>query len=215
MQENTGFSLDLSGIEELDPSLTEGHKVVYEREVPCELRINSGGRNPEEVGSLESVKAKVLVLGEENSPENIRLELSSENDLFFYYTHDVNEMTFKEIQNEQRIVVDFEEYLGVLVRMLNSCIKEPNTYLAVLIMNKEGSAKLEFIQNIQYKFVELLSLDFVAISEENVREQITYRYNAAKSKLAAVEARVKDIYSLVKVKNPSLLLQLQKNLSKK
>jgi len=215
MQENTGFSLDLSGIEELDPSLTEGHKVVYEREVPFELRINSGGRNPEEVGSLESVKAKILVLGEENSPENIRLELSSENDLFFYYTHDVNEMTFKEIQNEQRIVVDFEEYLGVLVRMLNSCIKEPNSYLAVLIMNKEGSAKLEFIQNIQYKFVELLSLDFVAISEENVREQITYRYNAAKSKLAAVESRVKDIYSLVKVKNPSLLLQLQKNLSKK
>lgn len=47
-------------------------------------------------------------------------------------------------------------------------------------------------------------------TEEMVRQQITFRYNAMKSKLAIMQARLQDISTLVKVKNPSLLLQLQR-----
>ena len=82
--------------------------------------------------------------------------------------------------------------------------------MAVFIMNRDGTAKLDFIQNIEYKFIELLSCDFMASSEEAVRQSITYRYNSVKSKVQLMEARLKDVNNLVKVKNPSLLLQLQK-----
>jgi hypothetical protein len=77
-------------------------------------------------------------------------------------------------------------------------------------MDHQGMAKLDFIQNIEYKFIELLSCQFLASSEEIVRTSITYRYNAVKSKVQLMEARLKDVNNLVKVKNPSLLLQLQK-----
>jgi hypothetical protein len=55
----------------------------------------------------------------------------------------------------------------------------------------------------------------MAGSEETVRNQITYRYNSVKSKLAVMQARLSDISALVKVKNPSLLLQIQKGNKKK
>ena len=80
------------------------------------------------------------------------------------------------------------------------------SFLAVFIMNRDGTAKLDFIQNIEYKFIELLSADFMASSEEIVRQSITFRYNSVKSKVALMEARLKDVNNLVKVKNPSLLL---------
>jgi hypothetical protein len=51
----------------------------------------------------------------------------------------------------------------------------------------------------------------MASSEEVVRQSITFRYNSVKSKVALMEARLKDVNALVKVKNPSLLLQIQKN----
>lgn len=73
-------------------------------------------------------------------------------------------------------------------------------------MRRDGSAQLDFIQNIEYKFIELLSCDFRASDEEIVRQSITYRYNAVKSKVHLMEARLKDVNNLVKVKNPSLLL---------
>jgi hypothetical protein len=75
-------------------------------------------------------------------------------------------------------------------------------------MSQDGAGRLDFIQNIEYKFIELLSCEFIASPEENVRQSITYRYNATKSKLALMQARLQDVNALVKIKNPSLLLQL-------
>ena len=46
--------------------------------------------------------------------------------------------------------------------------------------------------------------------DEVVRQQITYRYNSVKARLALMQARLQDVNALVKVKNPSLLLQLQR-----
>ena len=66
------------------------------------------------------------------------------------------------------------------------------------------------LQNMEYKFVELLSCHFLASGEDIVRQQITFRYNSVKSRLALMQARLADVNALVKIKNPSLLLQLQR-----
>mmetsp|Transcript_22701 Transcript_22701/g.20180 ORF Transcript_22701/g.20180 Transcript_22701/m.20180 type:complete len:230 (+) Transcript_22701:17-706(+) len=204
-------AFDFHAIDEMDPSLADGHRVIYDREVPFELRIQDSDTGPQEVGTLEAIKVKILVLGEDSNPEQIRVELSSENDMFFHYTHNIEEMSFGKIQESQKLMVEYPDYPNILIKMLNSCIKEPHSFLAVFIMQRDGSARLDFIQNMEYKFVELLSCDFDASTEETIRQQITYRYNAVKSKLAIMQARLQDINAIVKIKNPSLLLQLQKS----
>jgi len=50
----------------------------------------------------------------------------------------------------------------------------------------------------EYKFVELLSCQFQASSEEHIKQQVTYRYNAVKSRLALMQARLADINALVR-----------------
>jgi hypothetical protein len=153
-----------------------------------------------------------MLLGgqERNQVAEVRVELTSENDMFFHYTHSVDLDRFRHMQERQKLMVDFTEYCNVLTKMVNSCIKEPHSFLAVFIMDDDGSAKLDFIQNMEYKFVELLSADFHASNEEVIRQSITYRYNSIKSKVSMMESRLRDVNNLVKVKNPSLLLQLQK-----
>lgn len=66
-------------------------------------------------------------------------------------------------------MIDFADYVNIIIKMVNSCIKEPHSFLAVFIMNRDGTAKLDFIQNIEYKFIELLSCDFLASPEDVVR----------------------------------------------
>ena len=78
-------------------------------------------------------------------------------------------------------------------------------------MEKDGKAKLDFIQNLEYKFIELLSCNFEQSSEQMRRASIRYRYNSVKVKLQLMEARLRDVNNLIKLKNPSLLLQLQKS----
>ena len=50
---------------------------------------------------------------------------------------------------------------------------------------------------------------FARSPDDMIRQQITFRYNSQKSRVAAMHARLHDVVSIVKVKNPSLLLQLQ------
>jgi len=206
-------NFDFSEIEEKDPSLSEGHKLLYDREVPFELRLEDSN-GPQEVASFEAIRTKILLGGEEQSPSQIRIELSCENDLFFHFTSDVDEETFKVMQDNQKLCIQFNEYSNLTKRLLNNCINEPQSYIAVFIMQKEGTARLDFIQNIEYKFIELLSIDFVNSPDDTVRRQIAYRYNALRSKLELMQNRIQTISNIVKLKNPSLLLQIQKAPSK-
>lgn len=202
---------DFSAIDEMDPSLADGHLILYEREVPCELRMQEGSKAPQDVGRLEPIRVKVLILGEETNPQEVRIETSSDNDLFFHYSHVVDEKAFRQMQQSQKLMIDFADYSQVLMKMLNSCIREPQSFLAVFIMETSGKGRLDFIQNMEYKFIELLSCDFLQSSEEVIRQQMSFRYNSLKSRLALMHARLHDIGALVKVKSPSLLLHLQKS----
>lgn len=85
-EENNVFgNFDFSSIEEQDPSLGEGHRLVYDREVPFELRLEET-TGPQEIASFEAIRAKILIIGDDTSPSQIRIELSCENDLFFHFT---------------------------------------------------------------------------------------------------------------------------------
>jgi len=73
-------------------------------------------------------------------------------------------------------------------------------------MQRDGQAHLDFIQNLEYKFLDLITLDFVASNEEIIRQNITFRYNTLKARLIFMQNRLKDISAIIKLKNPSLLL---------
>ena len=41
--------------------------------------------------------------------------------------------------------MSFQDYTNVLIKTVNFCIKQPHSYKAVLTINRDGSAKLDFI----------------------------------------------------------------------
>ena len=118
------------------------------------------------------------------------------------------------MQDNQKLCINFQEYANLTKKLFNNCINDPQSFIAIFIMQKEGSARLDFIQNIEYKFIELLSIDFVNSPDDTVRKQISYRYNALRAKLDLMQERLNSISNLVKLKNPPLLLQIQKTPSK-
>lgn len=203
----------LPDLSDLDPTAAGGFRITYAREVPLEMRLQTTDEAPQEVGTLEAILCKVAVCGDEHGPTAVKVELSSESDLFFHYSHVVDEKSFRAMRDEQRLMIEFPEYANVLASSFNNAIKEPHTFLAVFIMNRDGQARLDFIQNVSFKFVELLSINFNRSPEDLIRQQITFRYNSTKSKLAVLQARLQEVVNIVKLKNPSLLLSLQKGSS--
>jgi len=68
----------------MDPSLIDGYRVIYDREVPFELRLQDGVSKPMEVGTLEAIRVKIMIQGANDDPSAIKIELMSENDLYFH-----------------------------------------------------------------------------------------------------------------------------------
>jgi Centriolar protein SAS N-terminal len=73
--------------------------------------------------------------------------LTSENNPFFYYFDDCDEDELNKRRIEQKLTLDYSQYANVLTQLFNNCIAEPQTHLAVLILEEDGvRARLDFIK---------------------------------------------------------------------
>ncbi|CAD8157210.1 unnamed protein product [Paramecium octaurelia] len=201
---------DLGVLEDIDPSLDGGFKIQFNKEINIETRIQNANTGPQEIGTLEQIQVKILVQGDQQAFENLKIELTSETDLFFNYISIIDKENFKKIKEEQKLTIEYPQFLQMLIKLLSSSHKEPNHFFCVFFMQQDGAAKLDFIENLEYKFMEMLSLEFSSATEETIRQNISFRYNFMKAKLQFVQNRLNDITSLIKLKNPSLLAQLNK-----
>ncbi|GAB5355335.1 hypothetical protein AAMO2058_000196700 [Amorphochlora amoebiformis] len=104
-----------------------------------------------------------------------------------------------------------QSYAGVLISTLNRCVKQPQTYMGLLHINQNGTARLDFIQNIDFKFVDILSVRFTKSPEEFVRDLVTFRYRMAKEQVARLKAKLVGMNKMLKLRNPSLLLQVRES----
>ena len=119
--------------------------------MPLEIRLQTTDQAPQDVGTLEAVLVKVLVKGggddDASPPTAVKVELSNEGDLFFHYASVVDAATFRAMRDEQHLMVEFADFVSVLTRSVDNAIREPSAFLAVLVTNREGAARLDFIQN--------------------------------------------------------------------
>jgi hypothetical protein len=80
----------------------------------------------------------------------------------------------------------------------------------VLYVHRDGSGRMDFIQNVGFKFVELLSVDFLLTPSDVIKEHIIFRYFSVRKQVDMLQARLHDVNELVKNKSPSLLLAIKK-----
>jgi hypothetical protein len=59
------------------------------------VQDSAASEGPQQVGTLEAIKVKILVLGEDSSIQSIRIELTCETDLFFHFSSTLDEAGFQ------------------------------------------------------------------------------------------------------------------------
>eukprot|EP01017_Pseudomicrothorax_dubius_P025890 TRINITY_DN2840_c0_g1_i1.p1 TRINITY_DN2840_c0_g1~~TRINITY_DN2840_c0_g1_i1.p1 ORF type:complete len:192 (+),score=43.99 TRINITY_DN2840_c0_g1_i1:123-698(+) len=175
------------------------------------LRIQEPNGDYQDATTQEKIRVRLFLQGDEKNPEEVRIELDSEADLFFYYQHIATRVNFREIKTKQQLQIDFGQYANVCVKSFMKCEKDSQHYYVMLTIDKDLTGILQIVQTSEYKDIEMIAFDFQSASEEGIRQQITFKYGALKSKLSLMDGRLQDINELIRIKNPSLLLQIQKS----
>jgi hypothetical protein len=188
-----------------DPSLKDGGEIVFDEEIPLEIRSGDGTDESE----LIVIRFKIIVHEDDGVLQQVRLEITSDSDLFFLYESTFTTQDYAELQARQKLKIDFGEFPHVLRDILAQNSGGKGEFSVVFVQDARSHGILSFQQNLKLKSVEIFALEFVPASDELVRDQIQYRYNLARSKLKIAKADLDDLYAMLKIKNPSVLKQVR------
>jgi hypothetical protein len=79
-----------------------------------------------------------------------------------------------------------------------------------MFQNKISEHRLEIIENLEYKRIILLSLDFHELDDELLKNYVIYRFTKIKMNKQIINKKLKDVFSLLKIKNPQILMEIDK-----
>ena len=216
MPEEEKFFKDFTNqdIDYNDPSLGDKLMKIYEEEVPFEIRIEDENLSGNDKSIFQSLLCKVFVTDETAEQTNIKIEIANDKDLFFYYSSEINPQLFEEIKKNQKLTCNFTNFSDLLIKYLDFCIKDQKAYLAVFNIKSDKKAKMELLENLEYKFGELINLDFVPASDDLIREQISYRYNSMRAVHEITQSRIEIINNVLKDYDPQLINEVKTEINK-
>ena len=80
-----------------------------------------------------------------DNTSEIKVELSSEEDVFKVYICKVDEKMFDKIRKSQHLNFPFSSLTQMLIKQVQLCQKNVNQYNAVLYLNKISSNRLDLL----------------------------------------------------------------------
>jgi hypothetical protein len=111
---------------------------------------------------------------------------------------------FDRIRKIQNLNFPFTSLVPMLIKQVQLCLKNVNQYSAVLTLNKISAHRLDLLENIEYKRIELLSLEFEELEEEAIKSYVTFRFTKVKMNKQIIQKKLADVISMTKLKNQSL-----------
>ncbi|KAK9808849.1 hypothetical protein WJX72_005003 [[Myrmecia] bisecta] len=114
----------------------------------------------------------------------LRIHLSSEDDLFFLHTLEVSEEEFQSLKVEQGILVDFANFPGKIIVMLEKCItskaEDPPRFQAVL-QTRGGESVFKIVETNDFKQLAHIMLAFRPGNDPAVKQFLAFRLSEVKA----------------------------------
>lgn len=201
-------------IDNEDPSLGNQLIKIYEEEIPFEIRYDDENLSEDKKIKSQSLLCKILITDEMIEQIYLKIEIASDIDLFFYYSIKIDLELFETIKKEQNLNCNFNDFSDLLIKYLDFCNSNQKQFVVILNVQKDRNANMQLIQNLDYKWVQLLNINFNPISEDLIRKQIIYRYNSLRAMNDITQNRINIINDVLKDFDPPLIKEVKDEISK-
>lgn len=196
-----------------DPSLEGQFVKLYEEEIPFEIRIKDG--KPQNDSIFAKLLCRIYYRGENNDLTKIKIEINYDKDIFFFYRTYLDKESFNKLKETQKFLNKFKIFPELFGKYLELCDSDKEHYLAVFNIYKDKTAKLEILENLNYKFVEIITLNFVLCTDDfEIRNQVIYRYDLMREMYRDARKRVKIINQVLKENESNLIPDIKHEISK-
>ncbi|KAL4488534.1 hypothetical protein ABPG72_013102 [Tetrahymena utriculariae] len=204
---------DLNPIKQIDPIFQNGYKESFSVRLQFLLKFLERQGEEQSPSTIELINIRLLTKKQSQKLEKFTIEVTTDNDLFFYFFHTIDAESYEVLKETQQLDGTFQQYYTSTQQFLEKCKTDPLKYACILNIRPDTTAYLQVIQTLNYKDLEILRYEMLAGDDDIVRQHVSFKYGQKRSYLHLVDGRIKDVNELVKLKNPQLLLHIQKILS--
>lgn len=183
----------------IHPKLNGGYKFIDTVKM---ITVDENGRD-------QTYGLKVAITPAEGDLEELDVELTREDDIYFLMRCTLTAEGFESFRKEQKLrksetLVSFVETLKT---MFNHIMSNRTTYRAAF-----ENGKMTFQQQLEFKAARIFSLQFTQIedSDEYVRAQAQFRFSEKQHFLSEQLCLLNDLLNHVELKNPQLCQQLKR-----
>ena len=194
-----------------DPlTVKEGLVLTKEKEIPLEIKL-AGSQD----GKPAMVNFRLYVKKEDDSLQQIHIELYQDSDLGFLYLADYNGENYDALKKANKLRKTFGEFPLMLEDIVKRVVENRSAFKATLEQDQQDTDKyhLTFQQQLEFKTVKIVALDFVTATTEYKRERIQFRYDQLSHLYSAKLTELQDLEEEVRRNDPRLLSQIQKSIS--
>lgn len=192
----------------IDPSIQDGEVLIYK----CEVILDLHEKDSDEVQKDLDVLFRIFIIENGDTLENVRIEMTTDQNIFFVYNAEFNSETFEEVKSQQNLDIEFNEFPSVLQEMFEYSSKskrgQPNPYQISFFFGHDSTCTLSFQQKLRFKTVEIYSLNFLPASPESIQLIAQYRISSLIEEEKALKSQLADISSILKIKDPTVLRKI-------
>lgn len=121
----------------------------------------------------------------------------------------MDEQNFSKVRAEQRLNCRFEDFPRLIETVLGSAAANPDSHQVDVYVAASGRAVLEVFTRNEMRNFLLLTFEFAAAPDKLVEAGLFFRFSLAQARNRLLEARLLEIYRVVRHANPSLAQQVK------
>jgi hypothetical protein len=182
-----------------DPSTKDWGYVIADEEFPLAI------------DPIKVCQTHVRIIADSDSASftKLRLELTTDADLFFLYEVEFTADEYAQVSEEQKLTLTFAELPGALAELARNVQTHSNGIFVNFVKTGDAPASLVFDQQLRFKKVEVLRFEFTPSPSTFVQELVQFRFDRIKQKAEDSQAELANLCAMLKIKNPSVLKQSQ------
>lgn len=211
---------DFSIIEELDPICQLGYKPIFIIEDYINIIHKENSRKDLftiRLSYKNTNKKSKLVYNQ------IKLEIYSENDIFFYFQMVIDKKEYETIEKLQNLKCNFGSFMLTFIKLIETSCLSSKKYVegheiqllvkddiediennTSTLNNKKDYLEIEFLKVMSHKKISTLKLKLNQSDDSFIKKVVTYRFNSIKSKMTIIQDRVESIKDFIEKRNPIL-----------
>ena len=78
-----------------------------------------------------------MTKGEKVFPLSLRIEVTSDDDVQFYYRTEIDEEAFGRVMTDNELAISYEQFIPMMQKLLSDCIEKPDEYHAEFTLDDD------------------------------------------------------------------------------